>query len=69
MTNQTSMYLRLLTILLIGALVVSGCGGTLSLDLNGNGGDESGGTAITQNQLLTVLMIVLLVVALVGILR
>jgi hypothetical protein len=64
------MYLRLLSILLIGALVVSGCGGTLSLDLNGNGGDEGGGgTAITQNQLLTVLMIVLLVVALVGILR
>jgi hypothetical protein len=69
MTNQTSMYLRLLTILLIGALVVSGCSGTLSLDLNGNGGDEGGGTAITQSQLLTVLMIVLLVVALVGILR
>lgn len=74
MYKQQTLTLRLLSVAVIAALLVSGCSGSLSLDggvdLGGDDGDGSdGGANISENQLLVVLMIVLLVVALVGILR
>ena len=72
MIRHSSLSLRMLSLAVIGALLITGCNGSISLEgdlgLDGGEGDD-GGSSITQNQLLVVLMIILLVVALVRIMR
>lgn len=71
--NTNLQWWRLVLVsLLVGSLLLAGCGtsleGGLSVNL-GSGGEGGEGSSLSQNSLLIILVIFLLVVALVAILR